>query len=681
MSKTLKVASHYATHDAGTNVAATSDFSISLEALVREVKPFSIIETGTFHGTGTTAAIGRGLSSLRNLRSLFYTIEINPHNYGIALRNLQNDGLLQYVHALNGLSLPRGLLPSRDQIQTMYVNACPHADIFVDHEECDRAEKYYLETANENAPDDLLELCLRQSDYCPELVVLDSAGHLGFIEFNYVLSKLRGVCFFALDDTCHVKHHDSLLLMKKDSRFELLKDSKEKFGFCIARFTPESLAGRRNAVRSRPADAPAPEHKPLPVAEHPFLSRFTFERAKRVVPDAANVRHLLYVRLDAIGDAILASRAVSVVRQAYPRAKITVLCDSLCAPLYEHCKYIHSILHVDKNSIKTSAGFTDARKKILKISPDIVVNFTRSNTPETLALSLLADAPLVAVANDTSNMTAAMRDCLSAFASTLIPLPAHPAETEIYDHLAEFYGQDARAHKQAVWLSGEAQESAGRLWEKTGFIPAATIALFAAGSQTIRDYAELGKAVAPVCKNFKFSVACLGGGGRERELHRHVCSCLKRSGIPAFNFSGHLTLPESAALLSRCRLAVGAETGLGHMACALEVPQVIILGGGHFGRFMPYSPLTTAVCLPLECYNCNWRCRYSSPWCLAGIAPATVTEAVELVLERGGGGKNGRLFLQKPTSIKRGTHLPRWRSPRNFMASKFGQGVDVLRST
>lgn len=56
--------------------------------------------------------------------------------------------------------------------------------------------------------------------------------------------------------------------------------------------------------------------------------------------------------------------------------------------------------------------------------------------------------------------------------------------------------------------------------------------------------------------------------------------------------SGQTTLRQIAALLSRCRLAVGSDTGLAHMACALKVPNVILVGGGHFGRFLPYSALT-----------------------------------------------------------------------------------------
>jgi hypothetical protein len=42
----------------------------------------------------------------------------------------------------------------------------------------------------------------------------------------------------ALDDTLHVKHRESLRRIKADPRFTLLEESKEKFGWVTAEFTP-----------------------------------------------------------------------------------------------------------------------------------------------------------------------------------------------------------------------------------------------------------------------------------------------------------------------------------------------------------------------------------------------------------------------------------------------------------
>ena len=44
-------------------------------------------------------------------------------------------------------------------------------------------------------------------------------------------------------------------------------------------------------------------------------------------------------------------------------------------------------------------------------------------------------------------------------------------------------------------------------------------------------------------------------------------------------------------------------------------------GGGHFGRFLPWSPLTSVVCQPLPCYGCNWECRFERVHCVVDVEP------------------------------------------------------------
>jgi len=78
---------------------------------------------------------------------------------------------------------------------------------------------------------------------------------------------------------------------------------------------------------------------------------------------------------------------------------------------------------------------------------------------------------------------------------------------------------------------------------------------------------------------------------------------------------------------------VGGETGLAHMACAVGTPNVVVLGGGHFGRFMPYSPLTTCAILPLLCFQCDWKCPYDRAHCVKDLAPEVVTRAIRTALD------------------------------------------------
>jgi ADP-heptose:LPS heptosyltransferase len=391
----------------------------------------------------------------------------------------------------------------------------------------------------------------------------------------------------------------------------------------------------------------------------------------------ADIRRLLYIRLDAIGDAVMAACLLPELRVLYPNAEVIVVCDRACVPVYTDLSCVDDIMALDKNSLWTYDGFRKAQQALAAVDADIVLNFVRSNTEQTFALSLLCGAPLISVANNTSNMSSDARDYLQDFAHTVIPLPDELPEIEIYDHVLDFYGLEHAKCAPYMPVGNEARKKAARIWSQSGFAPDKTIAVFAAAGVPTKDYPLFGAALVPVCKKHGFSVLALGGKGRNREVNRVVADTLIKHGIPALNLSGRLQLAESAALLAACRLAVGVDTSLAHIACALSVPNVILLGGGHFGRFMPYSPKTTVVCLPLECFNCEWRCRYKSPHCITGVKPPMITNAVETALEQGDAGNSGRILMQKPTSIKEAQAMPRRQSTQHVIEQRKDRGQAV----
>jgi predicted O-methyltransferase YrrM len=225
-----------------TQIDEGSDFAAVIRQLVTTAKPRRIIETGTYLGEGTTRAIAGALSEVGDRDVAFFSIEVNRASLQQAAMNLHARGLLDWVRLLNGLSLPRECLPSQQTIQSALVDNPEFPDIFVDHREAQRAELYYAETNFLEVEDNLLVRVLEVFDYRPDFVLLDSGGHIGTAEFDFLIPKLRAPCFIALDDIYHVKHHRNFRLMQGDSRFSILVESKEKFGFCLAHFTPSAKA-------------------------------------------------------------------------------------------------------------------------------------------------------------------------------------------------------------------------------------------------------------------------------------------------------------------------------------------------------------------------------------------------------------------------------------------------------
>jgi hypothetical protein len=79
------------------------------------------------------------------------------------------------------------------------------------------------------------------------------------------------------------------------------------------------------------------------------------------------------------------------------------------------------------------------------------------------------------------------------------------------------------------------------------------------------------------------------------------------------NLIGKTSLAQLLDLMANAALVVSNDTGPAHLSIALGRPTVVIVGGGHFGSFVPYPDAITPkearfVYQEMECYHCFWRC-------------------------------------------------------------------------
>jgi len=210
-------------------MTAGTEFTDALTYLVAKFGLTKVIETGTFLGMGTTKAVLDGFDSHGIRPVVFVSIEKDDLNYTVAVKN--NIG--RPVTIFKGLSIPKKLLPKKDDIR---FDSYPEWAI-VDHMDADRAEKYFNETHGAKK-DDLLTYAMILCEHTPQLVILDSAGHIGTIEFDYLLPMITETCYIALDDTNHVKHMKTVERILGDGRFTEIFSTDQKFGSRIFKYDP-----------------------------------------------------------------------------------------------------------------------------------------------------------------------------------------------------------------------------------------------------------------------------------------------------------------------------------------------------------------------------------------------------------------------------------------------------------
>lgn len=219
-----------------TEISQDSQSSKELRKVILEKKPKVVLETGTYKGSGSSRIVLDALGLLLDNVVHFYTIEIRKEFWEEAVVNLNaNRPNNVYVYCINGLSIPRNLLPDAKEIERLVAEA-KEAKVQVDHNGTNEILHYTNETyLSEESKDRVIDNILSLK---PDIILLDSGGHIGTIEFKYVLSKLSWPCTIYLDDTRHIKHYKSLEIMKNDDRFFVRIESSEKFGFTIVEFTP-----------------------------------------------------------------------------------------------------------------------------------------------------------------------------------------------------------------------------------------------------------------------------------------------------------------------------------------------------------------------------------------------------------------------------------------------------------
>jgi ADP-heptose:LPS heptosyltransferase len=124
---------------------------------------------------------------------------------------------------------------------------------------------------------------------------------------------------------------------------------------------------------------------------------------------------------------------------------------------------------------------------------------------------------------------------------------------------------------------------------------------------------------------------CVVTGAASEEAEANTIA----STVGGLNLCGKVELTDLIALVKGAKFILANESGLSHVAGYCNTPSVSVLGGGHYGWFMPYPkecglrfpPQSVSTVMP--CYNCNWSCRL--PHRAGGPVPCVEAVSVESV--------------------------------------------------
>ena len=197
------------------------DYTIQLNTLefrsvVNELAPQvdEVIETGTFQGDGSTRIFA-------DTGKYVYTMECNPQNFQVSSQNLQQ---FQNVCVLHALSLSRnyliqGLLHEQFDLATTYDSPFP--------------KTFYMREISQSVTiENGLELFCNNDR--KQLIFLDSAGGVGWLEFLFVMNLNPDFLknkILMLDDISHIKHVRSVQWLV-DNGYDVQLSQEKRFARC-----------------------------------------------------------------------------------------------------------------------------------------------------------------------------------------------------------------------------------------------------------------------------------------------------------------------------------------------------------------------------------------------------------------------------------------------------------------
>jgi lipopolysaccharide heptosyltransferase II len=343
------------------------------------------------------------------------------------------------------------------------------------------------------------------------------------------------------------------------------------------------------------------------------------------LPKTAPTR-ILILRLSSIGDIVLASPFIRVLRQRFPQAQIDFVVKAQFADLVRSNPHLNTVFTLD--TTKGRRGLAQLKSTIRTRSYDLIIDI--HNNFRTAYLRRISGASIVTFKKYKLQRFFLIKFGLDFYRSIV------PVYQRYIDSVAALQVRDDGLGPEFFVIPDASVRVASVLSSMGLQSDKSTIAMApGAGFLTKRWPSDYFIEIAGKLIADRGAQIVLLGDKKEADL----CTAIAKSvGKAVINAAGRFTLMESAAALAACDLIICNDTGLMHLATALKKPVVAIFGPTtrQLG-FFPFGQNSRVVeNINLACRPCTHIGRNHCPKkhfkCMKEILPAQVYDAAEELL-------------------------------------------------
>jgi ADP-heptose:LPS heptosyltransferase len=351
-----------------------------------------------------------------------------------------------------------------------------------------------------------------------------------------------------------------------------------------------------------------------------------------IAPSLGEPRRVLLALGGHLGDAVIATTAIALVRQALPAAEIGVVLGSWAKPALEghpRLRWIHTVDHWKSNRSAASrpakwlryrASRAHALREIRAVGYDAAVDLYMYY-PNMAGLLWRAGIP-VRVGYTSGGYG---------------PLYTHPVDwSDGEDHTAEQQARllrvllpalgDTLARYELPPVPEDARQRVEAVLREAGLQPSGYIVVHMGPGSRLREWpAAKWRQLAEWLTADGHRLAFTGSGDEQArriaEVTRDVRGCV--------DLCNRLTWQEFVHVVACAELLVGVETVAAHVAAAVMTPCVAIWSGiGRLSHWRPRGGECTVLMSPVPCAPCFRSRGCSAMSCVRDVSVDAVLEAV-----------------------------------------------------
>jgi len=362
----------------------------------------------------------------------------------------------------------------------------------------------------------------------------------------------------------------------------------------------------------------------------------------RKIKDMGRIKKILIVKTDYLGDLAVATGVFSSLRGDFPEAEITLLANSQMGAVFHSDENLDQVIVYDPKFFCRRAGKSYSLAKNLTLlwrlrreRFDLIVDL--SSDLFTILLALLYVFRAYRAERDTLRTKDTVRKYVHLLRGRVLRDLATGHEVVRNELVLKRVGisGDTRRLYFPITSDGEREAESFLVQHSLNeFVLLQPGANFELHRWAPEKFAALGD---ELMETYGFQAVISGSAGEINQV-REVSRMMK--GTAALQ-EGGMSLPGFASLVSRATLFVGNDSGPVHLAAALKVPAVAVMGTSEIDRYRPWGERVEVCCRPVRCGPCYLNnCYMPENICLQPVEVDQVLKKVDKLLKvrRGIGG-------------------------------------------